>query len=237
MLQLKIIFEHSNAYCVMLKAQSIMVFNFTAPPLMSCLLILTLIGLAVLIHDDLPVAILYSLVLILSLGALRNNLLFLTPMLKLSIYRSLAITTAEVAWIVQLLCDLRLPLPSPPKILCNNRSALFMAVNPVTRSRSKHIAIDYHFVRELIANGSLKVAFTPSHLQLADSFTKGVSKPQFLLFHNKLHVIPFTTLSLQGVIRQNPLLIDSFLDLRLFVIMYIYLFLVCSISQLYIHSI
>ena len=214
-----------------------MVFNFTAPPLMSCLLILTLIGLVVLIHNNLPVAILYSLVLILSLGALRNNLLFLTPMLKLSIYRSLAITTAEVAWIVQLLCDLRLPLPSPPKILCNNRSALFMAVNPVTRSRSKHIAIDYHFVRELIANGSLKVAFTPSHLQLADSFTKGVSKPQFLLFHNKLHVIPSTTLSLQGVIRQNPLLIDSFLDLRLFVIMYIYLFLVCRISQLYIHSI
>ncbi|RVX04648.1 Retrovirus-related Pol polyprotein from transposon RE1 [Vitis vinifera] len=113
-------------------------------------------------------------------------------------YRSLAITTAEVAWIVQLLRDLRLPLPSPPKILCDNKSALFMAFNLVTRSRSKHIAIDYHFVRELIANGSIKVAFTSSHLQLVDSFTKGVSKPQFLLFHNKLHVIPSTTLSLQG---------------------------------------
>ena len=113
-------------------------------------------------------------------------------------YRSLAITTAEVAWIVQLLRDLRLPLPSPPKILCDNKSALFMAFNPVTRSRSKHIAIDYHFLRELIANGSVKVAFTSSHLQLVDSFTKGVSKPQFLLFHNKLHVIPSTTLSLQG---------------------------------------
>ena len=112
--------------------------------------------------------------------------------------RSLAITTAEVAWIVQLLRDLHPPLPSFPKILCDNRSALFMAVNPITRSRSKHIVIDYHFVRELIANGSLKVAFTPSHLQLADSFTKGVSKPQFLLFCNKLHVIPSTTLSLQG---------------------------------------
>ncbi|WKA07360.1 hypothetical protein VitviT2T_025200 [Vitis vinifera] len=113
-------------------------------------------------------------------------------------YRSLAITTAEVAWIVQLLRDLRLPLPSPSKILCDNRSALFMAVNPVTRSRSKHSAIDYHFVRELIANGSLKVTFTPSHSQFADSFTKGVSKPQFLLFRNKLHVIPSTTFSLQG---------------------------------------
>ena len=73
-----------------------------------------------------------------------------------------------------------------------------MAVNPVSQSQSKHIAIDYHFLRELIANGSVKVAFTSSHLQLVDSFTKGVSKPQFLLFHNKLHVIPSTTLSLQG---------------------------------------
>jgi hypothetical protein len=53
-------------------------------------------------------------------------------------------------------------------MLCNNKSAIFMAVIPVTRPRSKHIAIDYHFVRELIANGSLKVAFVPSHLQLAD---------------------------------------------------------------------
>ena len=39
------------------------------------------------------------------------------------------------------------------------------------------------------------------------------------------------------LIRQNPLLIDSFLDLRLFVIMYIYLFQVCRIFQLYIHFI
>ncbi|KAF5460254.1 hypothetical protein F2P56_020137 [Juglans regia] len=112
-------------------------------------------------------------------------------------YRSLAVTTAEVAWIVQLLRDLCLQLPFPPKILCDNKSAIFMAINPVTRPRSKHIAIDYHFVRELIANGSLKVAFVPSHLQLADSLTKGVTKPQFLLFRNKLHVIPFATLSLK----------------------------------------
>ena len=88
-----------------------------------------------------------------------------------------------------------------------------MAINPVTQPRSKHIAIDYHFVRELIANGSLKVAFVLSHLQLADSFTKGVTKPQFLLFHNKPHVIPFATLSLKGGDKEESFL-DSFLDLR-----------------------
>jgi len=89
-------------------------------------------------------------------------------------------------------------MPSPLKMLCDNKSAIFMAFNPVTRPRSKHIAIDYHFVRELIANGSLKVAFVPSHLQLADSFTKGVPKPQFHLFRNKLHVVPSSMISLKG---------------------------------------
>ncbi|KAJ6945155.1 Retrovirus-related Pol polyprotein from transposon RE1 [Populus alba x Populus x berolinensis] len=113
-------------------------------------------------------------------------------------YRSLAVAIAEVAWIVQLLRDLHLQLPSPPTLLCDNKSAIFMAVNPVTRPRSKHIAIDYHFVRKLIANGFLRVAFVPSHLQLADSFTKGVPKPQFLLFRNKLHVVPSSMLSLKG---------------------------------------
>ena len=97
-------------------------------------------------------------------------------------YRSLAVATADVVWLLQLLRDLRVPLPAPPRILCDNQSAIFMAVNPVTRPRSKHIAIDYHFVRELIANGSLKIGFVPSHLQLADSLTKGVTKPQFFLF-------------------------------------------------------
>jgi hypothetical protein len=57
-----------------------------------------------------------------------------------------------------------------------------MAINPITLPRSKHIAIDYHFVHDLVANGSLKLQFVPSSLQLADSLTKGESKPQFFLF-------------------------------------------------------
>ncbi|RVW16439.1 Retrovirus-related Pol polyprotein from transposon RE1 [Vitis vinifera] len=84
-----------------------------------------------------------------------------------------------------------------------------MAVNPVTRPRSKHIAIDYHFVRELVDKGTLKIDFVPSHLQLADSLTKGVTKPQFYLFRSKLSVLPSTTLTLQGVIRENQILHDT----------------------------
>ncbi|RVX04761.1 Retrovirus-related Pol polyprotein from transposon RE1 [Vitis vinifera] len=113
-------------------------------------------------------------------------------------YRSLAVATADIAWIIQLLRDLHVTLSVPPKILCDNQSAIFMAVNPVTRPRSKHIAIDYHFVRELVDKGTLKIDFVPSHLQLADSLTKGATKPQFYIFRSKLSVLPSTTLTLQG---------------------------------------
>jgi len=97
-------------------------------------------------------------------------------------YRSLVIATADIAWIVQLLKDLHVTLSASPTLCCDNENVIFMAVNPVTRPRSKHIAIDYHFVHELVANGSLKLQYVPSSLQLTDSLTKGVSKPQFFLF-------------------------------------------------------
>ncbi|XP_058080749.1 uncharacterized mitochondrial protein AtMg00810-like [Magnolia sinica] len=90
-------------------------------------------------------------------------------------YHSLAVVTADIAWIIQLLQDLYVTPLALPKILCDNQSAIFMDVNPVNRPRSKHIAIDYHFVRELVANGTLKVTFIPSYLQLADSLTKRLS--------------------------------------------------------------
>jgi hypothetical protein len=73
-----------------------------------------------------------------------------------------------------------------------------MVVNPVTRPRSKHIAIDYHFVRELVANGTLKIDFVPSPLQLTNLLTKGITKAQFFLFQSKLSVIPSPTLTLKG---------------------------------------
>jgi hypothetical protein len=85
MLRLKITFAHSNAYCVMLKERSIMAFNFIPPLPVTCLFILMLTGLVVLIHVDLPPAILLSWATILSPGAPRNNPLFLAPVPKLNI--------------------------------------------------------------------------------------------------------------------------------------------------------
>ena len=71
-----------------------------------------------------------------------------------------------------------------------------MSYNPVSHNQSKHIALDYHFVREKVAAGHLPVQFVPSAFQIADLFTKSLSRPQFLFFRSKLNVSP-PTLSLR----------------------------------------
>ena len=57
-------------------------------------------------------------------------------------YRALALTTAEVKWLWHLLRDLHVSSSSPPVILCDNQSSIFLAVNPVSHKRSKHIDLD-----------------------------------------------------------------------------------------------
>ena len=170
----------SSAFCTMSKALLLMDFNSINNSLMIFLLTLMRTGQVVPIHVVPLLATLFFCTNLVSCSSKKQSIVSQSS--AEAEYRSLAIATADIAWIVQLLRDLHVTLSTTPKILCDNQSAIFMAVNPLTRPRSKHIAIDYHFVCELVANGTLKVAFIPSHLQLADSLTKGVTKPQFFLF-------------------------------------------------------
>ena len=117
-------------------------------------------------------------------------------------YRALALTAAEVKWLLNILHDLHLQPSAKPNLLCDNASAIFMARNPVAQKRSRHINIDIHFVRELVCNGILTIQHVPSSLQIADVFTKSPSRSLFLLFRSKLRVLP-TTLDLRGSIGAN----------------------------------
>ncbi|XP_071699199.1 uncharacterized mitochondrial protein AtMg00810-like [Rutidosis leptorrhynchoides] len=105
-------------------------------------------------------------------------------------YRSLANAAAEIVWITYLLRDLYVLPPERPTILCDNKSAIFLSQNPVSNKRSKHIDIDYHFIRELISSGKLYTKYVPTTLQLADIFTKSLPRPLFESFRTKLRVGP-----------------------------------------------
>jgi hypothetical protein len=56
-------------------------------------------------------------------------------------------------------------------------------------ARTKHIEVDYHFVREKVLNRDILLKFISTQDQVADLFTKGLSSAQFLLLKSKLLVV------------------------------------------------
>ena len=56
-------------------------------------------------------------------------------------------------------------------------------------SRTKHIEIRHHFLKEHIANGNCEIKFIGTELQLADLFTKPLAKDRFNFLRNELGII------------------------------------------------
>ncbi|KAM2731468.1 hypothetical protein EV2_035124 [Malus domestica] len=120
-------------------------------------------------------------------------------------YRSLAHTAAEITWVCKILKDLHYPLSTFPTLWCDNISAISLASNPVFHARTKHVEIDYHYIRELVLAQLLKVKFICSEDQLADLHTKSLSKTRFNYLCSKLPIglISDPPSRLRGCIREN----------------------------------
>ena len=101
-------------------------------------------------------------------------------------YHALATTTAEVSWLRILFKELQIFLSHVPVLWCDNASAIALSANPVFHSRTKHIEVDYHYVREKVLRHDLCVRFVSSKDNLADMFTKPLPFPSFLLQRRKL---------------------------------------------------
>jgi hypothetical protein len=65
-------------------------------------------------------------------------------------------------------------LSSAPILFCDNIGAMYLSLNLVFHARTKHIAIDYHFVRERVASKSLAMKFLSSKDQVANSKSQRV---------------------------------------------------------------
>nr|XP_043625647.1 uncharacterized mitochondrial protein AtMg00810-like [Erigeron canadensis] len=116
-------------------------------------------------------------------------------------YYAMANTTTEIFLDRSLTPRTTYALPTArPTILCDNHSALFLTQNPVSHKRAKHIDLDYHFIRELVASGKLHTKFIKTTLQVADIFTKSLPHAQFEFFRQQLRLGPPPS-CLRGVIR------------------------------------
>jgi hypothetical protein len=74
-------------------------------------------------------------------------------------------------------------------LLCDNESAIRMADNPVEHSRTKHIDIRHHFLRDHQQKGDIDVFYVSTENQLADIFTKPLDEKIFCRLRSELNVL------------------------------------------------
>ena len=71
-------------------------------------------------------------------------------------------------------------------IKCDNTSAINLTRNPMHHSRSKHIEIRHHFIRDHVQNGNINIEFVSTENQYADIFTKPLDKIRFEFLRNEI---------------------------------------------------
>ena len=95
---------------------------------------------------------------------------------------------AQLLWMKQTLKDFGCELTKIP-LLCDNESAIKLANNPVNHSRTKHIDIWHHFLRDHEAKGDIAIHHVSTEKQLADIFTKPLDESRFCALRSELNII------------------------------------------------
>ncbi|GKE67935.1 ribonuclease H-like domain-containing protein [Tanacetum coccineum] len=103
-------------------------------------------------------------------------------------YHGVANAIAGTCWLRNLLRELHTPLSSTTLVYTDTVSDVYLSSNLVQHQRTKHIAIDIHFIQDLVAAGQVRVLYVPSRYQYADIFTKGLPSALFEEFRTSLSV-------------------------------------------------
>ncbi|GJU44272.1 hypothetical protein Tco_1201538 [Tanacetum coccineum] len=93
-------------------------------------------------------------------------------------YVALSACCAQVIWIRTQLTDYDFYFNKIP-IYCDSKSAIAISCNPVQHSRTKHIAVRYHFIKEHVEKGTIELYFVKIDYQLANLLTKSLPVDRF----------------------------------------------------------
>lgn len=105
-------------------------------------------------------------------------------------YIALSYTVQEGTWIRNLIEEIvGTKISKQLNIFEDNQACIKMTGNPVNHGRAKHIDIKYHFLREKVADGFLKLTYKESNEMLADLLTKGLPKERHNYLTHKLGVM------------------------------------------------
>ncbi|KAJ8759097.1 hypothetical protein K2173_004103 [Erythroxylum novogranatense] len=103
-------------------------------------------------------------------------------------YRAATMAAQEIAWLIQLMKDLRQSIDYAIPLYCDNLSAVRLAENPVFHARTKHVEVHYHYIREKVLQGEIMLTHILTENQVADLFTKGLGTTKFINFYCQLGI-------------------------------------------------
>eukprot|EP00253_Pinus_taeda_P009146 PITA_09146 len=95
----------------------------------------------------------------------------------------------QLLWMMQTLQDFQITCTPPISILCDNTSAISISKNPFMHSKTNHIPIKYHFLREQVLEQKVKLEYVPSKEHVADILTKPLPRETFEYLRQKLGVV------------------------------------------------
>lgn len=113
---------------------------------------------------------------------------------SVSLYIAATTSCTQVLWMIQTLQVVYLDVLKPVSIFCDNSSAIDISKNPVQHSRTKHIDIQYHFLRERVFANDVTLQYVSSTNQVVDIFTKDLPKATFEFLRGKLGIFPLSFL-------------------------------------------
>jgi hypothetical protein len=97
--------------------------------------------------------------------------------------------SCEVIWLQKLLTVLFDLEMEATMILCDNQSCIKMTKNLVFHDKSKHIEIRYHYIRDMVQRGAIKLQYVGTDEHIADVLTKPLSRVKFEHFRDKLVIV------------------------------------------------
>jgi hypothetical protein len=104
-------------------------------------------------------------------------------------YRAMAQGLCEIIWVRNLLSELKVMRKGPPRPHCDNKSAINIANNPVQHEKTKHVGIDWFFIKEKLDDGTLELSHVNLRGQIADCLTKSLGVKECQTLCNKMGMI------------------------------------------------
>jgi hypothetical protein len=97
--------------------------------------------------------------------------------------------SCEPIWLWKLLTGLFDLEMESTMILCDNQSCIKMTENPVFHDKLKYIEIRYHYIRDMVQRGVVKLQYIGTNEQVVDVLTKPLSRVKFEYFRDKLGIV------------------------------------------------